>query len=410
MYVSCTLAGLQISAAIRRMDRRCRRAALSVVAVVAVLAMGPVSAQTCTVDFSPVVAIAAGGSPYAVATGDLDGDQDLDLVLANFNDTVAVLLNTGGAFSSPVQLAVGSRPYSIELGDLDGDGDLDIVVVNTQTDDISVLLNMGNAVFAPEIRYDVGNLPVDVALGDLDGDGDIDAVVSSWVPGSISFLRNNGDGSFAPKISLDVGPNTPAGIALTDLELDGDLDIVTANFSGFSGSGLIRLKNNGSGTFTGPFAMYLSPAEPIDVAAGDINSDGFPDVVMVNTDGGQATVLINNGFGGFLLSDVTSYPNGGSPRGVRLGDLDQDGDLDVVTANETDDEISVLLNAGDGTLLPRVTFYTGDAPFGLVLGDFDGDTDLDVATPNVLDNRVGLLLNTCDPTRRNRITKYQRAP
>ncbi len=112
----------------------------------------------------------AGSRPRSVTAGDLDGDGDLDLAVANgFNNDVSILLGDGaGGFAGLTSIAAGNNPVSVATGDFNADGDLDLVVANLLGDDVSVLLNEGA-----------------LCLGDLDGDGmvgivDFLALLAAW--------------------------------------------------------------------------------------------------------------------------------------------------------------------------------------------------------------------------------------
>jgi len=185
--------------------------------------------------FSANSAVAAGDRPSSVSIGDLDGDGDLDMAVANFtSDDTSVLLNNGdGTFAAQTRYDAGNGPWSVSLGDLDGDGDLDMAVANSALldgggDDMSVLLNNGDGTFAAQTRYAAGDNPTSVSLGDLDGDGDLDMAVANASSADASVLLNNGDGTFAAQTRYAVGDG-PRSVSLGDLDGDGDLDMAVAN-------------------------------------------------------------------------------------------------------------------------------------------------------------------------------------
>ncbi len=136
----------------------------------------------------------AGDFPASVATGDLDGDGDLDLAVANIGPppgfgTVSVLLNHGdGTFADDMLYGASDRPFSLAIGDLDGDGDLDLAVANFANDHVSVLLNQGDGTFADDALHWGGDGPFSVAIGDLDGDGDLDLAVANLNSDNVSVL------------------------------------------------------------------------------------------------------------------------------------------------------------------------------------------------------------------------------
>ena len=141
---------------------------------------------------------------------------------------------------------------------------------------------------------------------------------------------------------------------------------------------------------------YPAGDAPVAVTVGDLDGDSDLDLVTANYNSDDLSVLMNQGDGTF--ADDALYGAGNGPRAVSLGDLDGDGDLDLALANTSGDDVSVLLNQGDGSFVDDVIYGAGDAPDGIGLGDLDGDGDLDLVTANRYSNDVSVLLNQGDGT------------
>ncbi|HEX6940948.1 MAG TPA: VCBS repeat-containing protein [Longimicrobiales bacterium] len=149
---------------------------------------------------------------------------------------------------------------------------------------------------------------------------------------------------------------------------------------------------SGSGSFMAGIAYDVGMG-PVSVALGDLNGDGDLDLVTANQTSHTVSVLLKKDDGSLDSDTAYGVGAGTGPVSVALGDLDGDGDLDLVTGNYTSNSVSVLLNGGGGSFDSPATYSVGGAPYAVALGDVDGDGDLDLATGNVGSNQILVLLN-----------------
>jgi hypothetical protein len=349
------------------------------------------------VSFNDASNFPVGTAPSSIATGDFDGDGDLDLVTANFDsNNVSVLLNNGqGSFSLSGNFAVGRSPVDVAVGDFNEDGNLDLVTADfgspftSATDNtVSVLLGNGNGSFGPATQVNEADIPLSVAVADFNRDNNLDLAVGRFsAPGIVSVLFGNGTGSFP--VTSDFTTNVSGfSISVGDFNNDNNPDIVT----GGRGDGNISLLlGNGTTSFQPPILIQTEVSFPAPDAVGDFNGDGNQDLVVGSNSDDEIAVLLGNGDGSF--SSPSLFTTGGGSK-VTVGDFNSDGKLDIAAASAINNNVSVLLGNGDGSFVQDGTFNVGSNPQSITVGDFNGDSKLDIATANSNSNNVSVLLNT----------------
>jgi hypothetical protein len=173
---------------------------------------------------------AVGNGPRCVQAGDIDGDDDIDLAVANNGGaSISILLNNGDStFADAVHYPQLGNPHFLTLGDLDRDGDLDIGTANKNRKTISILLGNGDGTFGGAVDYDQGRGAYSMISVDFDADGNLDLVTGNEVTSSVSVFLGNGDGTVRSPTHLEVGPGLRFVLA-GDFDADGDLDLVTTN-------------------------------------------------------------------------------------------------------------------------------------------------------------------------------------
>ena len=338
-----------------------------------------------------------GAAPSDVLLADFDNDGTLDMAVANHDvhreNRVSVLLNNGDGTFAPTQFHdVGARPYWLASGDFDNDGWTDVAVTNYFGSSFSVLMNVGGT-FAPQVEVPCMPGPTFLAAGDVDGDGWADLVVSEAFTGTVSLFRNAGGTGFVADPPIRVG-SLPYGITLADLNGDGLEDIATCVYgTGESQTEIAVLLNQGGGLFGAP-SVYLAGPASVGIAAGDLDADGDRDLVVAN-DGFAAeattvSVLLNNGDGSFATQ--VEYVAGTGPYDVALVDFNGDGALDIASGNEGGN-VGILLNAGDGTFGLASVAETPSGSLGVAVGDLDGNGTPEIAAAGYGASDVWVLFN-----------------
>jgi len=278
------------------------------------------------------------------------------------------------------------------FGDVDGDGDLDVIVANEFRPNI-LLLNDGNARFTDgSARLPRDNRDSeDVGLADFDGDGDLDVVVVSEDDQVNELYFNDGTGRFSDEgVRLPV-TGTSNGVLVADVSGDGAPDILIGN----NGPNALLI-GDGAGGFTDETAVRLPRLADVtqDLELGDVDGDGDLDLLVGNE--GRNRLLINDGTGRFTDESAARLPARSASEETReadFGDVDGDGDLDVFFANvqafvqDADPQNRLLINDGAGVFADETEARLPpdvDATFDGDFADVDGDGDLDLLTANAL--------------------------
>jgi hypothetical protein len=329
--------------------------------------------------------IAGATNLNVVTTGDFNHDGWDDVAAASTaNSSVSIYLGSAAGLGAPQTYATGASPRGISVGDLNQDGALDLVTANRGSSTVTILLGEPDhpGQFLPGVDVGAGTGSRAVALADFDHDGRLDAATANEYAASATVLTN--DTLFTPaafsfnRIALAPGANHFSQFGMrvwtADFNRDGRLDVLSARSLRDDEPITLSVTLAGGTTVTLPVAGY-----PQGVAVGDVNSDGNPDVIYTAADtDGFVIALLGDGRGHFTASAPTST-NGVLPVGMVAGDLTLDAKTDVVVFGydqQGNQVMRPMIGRGDGTFTPA-TAIAQDFPT-LVIADVNRDNKPDL--------------------------------
>ncbi len=281
-------------------------------------------------------------------------------------------------FSGPTSIPGPGGVFrsSIVLGDINNDGYLDLIVTGDAGSSVRHLdtyINdtTGNLVhitsFGPPVMYS------SIALGDINNDGYLDLIVTgNRVEGAVlNSYTNNGAGiSLTPQF-FGIGVMF-SSIIFGDIDNDGDLDLIVSGDDGFGGNRLDRYFNDGTGDFSGPDNIGTG-VDYSAIALGDIDLDGDLDLIVSGT-GANLTLYTNNGTGTFSMKKIFGISFQQSS--IAFGDIDNDDDLDFIVSGSG--HFDSYTNNGTGDFSMKTNIGTVNGTSSIVLGDTDNDGDIDL--------------------------------
>ena len=356
---------------------------------------------------APASPIPVPDGPGNVLIGDMNNDRKPDVIVAcSSTRHIRVLPGKGdGQFGAPLsETTVPDHPGEMAAGDLNGDDKLDVAVASHDSYGVMLLLGdgRGGLAVAPTspVVMRLGQQPHThgLAVADMNRDNKLDLITVNNNDNDVSIALGDGRGNFtrAPQSPFPVGPS-PYPFAVGDVNNDGWMDIVaTASATGPSrreqlplSRALTLLLSDGKGGLTSR-KLPLRTGEPWFAAIGDLNGDGKMDIVATHHELNAVTVMIGNGHGDFVEERSSPFDFGFSLSHIAIADVNRDGKNDVI--GTSGNSIRVMLGDGSGGLQSSESVTVGRGAWRLAVADLNADGKSDVVTSGAESNSVSVLL------------------
>jgi hypothetical protein len=350
-------------------------------------------------------------SAAAINRGDFNGDGLLDVVIAGVsNNAISVFPGRAdGTFAPPISMALSHQPNDLAVGDFNNDGKLDVAITFIDTNAVQILLGNGDGTFTVGDTILLDQVPASVTTSDFNNDGKMDLAVGIGVTtnqgvttNEIEILQGDGAGHFNRVNTLGFASSTDLIIKVRvgDFNADGNADIAVLTQGGIT-------VESGLGNFNFGADFIKGYAQTNDMNTGDVNQDGFTDILVSWADapgslnGGVDVLYGSVGEGDFTIK--AQIPAGGSlyesPRQMIAADVNGDGINDIVALDNDSTSANglyVWLGNADGTFqqTPTKFIYTTDFDkTALVAGDFNRDGKIDFAVGLSSNFLMEVLLN-----------------
>ena len=346
-------------------------------------------------------------APELLVAGDFnqDGNMDLAVNCTGF-DVVAILFGDGqGGFTLGGHFPTDTLTKGLDVGDINRDGHLDLVTATNWGYDENVHLGDGLGSFhtaTPPTELDGDGEPVRVLLRDFNNDGKLDIFVNAPDDNKVLLYFGEGKGSFGEDIEIE-DITQPYGMDAGDLNGDGKLDAAVCGVSNTPGQSVVTVMlGDGAGGFTN---STISVGDlPSSCKIGDLNNDGDQDIVVAgalpgNPTGNYISTFLGNGRGVFAFVQTVQLGSGNLKGDIAIGDFDEDGNLDVafpVTGLQTPGQHStkelIFFGNGHGNLSAGPVLTVEEEPHTVIAVDVNHDGHLDLCNTNRTAGTVTTLL------------------
>jgi len=336
---------------------------------------------------------------------DMDGNMDVAVTAVSRNSVVFFRGNGEGDLEPTAFYGVGRVPMGLAVFDVDGDGTKDLVTAEPETGTLSLLAGINGSGLDGNNELRCGRdiyldcHPDKVIASDLDMDGFKDIVAMDAIEGCVQILLNDGCCGLLKHDHFPVEGQTLRSLGIIQANPDEDqypdLVVLASNPSAAPGA-LSVFINDGTGKFFLKEQPIETGVEPTEMRTGDVNNDGFQDIVVTAEGSGSFSIYNGDGTGCFAFSAERGPVAGAS--GLRLADLDNDFDLDAVISSSTDEVFYIVPTNNQGSLNLGSGFSTVPAlgtPAGHVVADFSPNQDhfADIASCNQGEAQVLLYYN-----------------
>ncbi|CAF2767020.1 unnamed protein product [Rotaria sp. Silwood2] len=325
--------------------------------------------------------------PSSIAVGDFQKDGWMDVVVANDGtDSIGLFLGFDYPTFKSSTIILNTRaviPFCLIAADFNNDNQLDIAVSFSETNFIDIFLGYANGTFIYHISYSTGSTPTVIAVGDFNNDKQLDIAVINSQGFSFSIFLGYGNGTFTEQRIYSTGSSSPDSIVVSDFNQDDNLDVVVAN----KGNDYIGIfLGHGNGTFAEKISYWRSTnSSALWIAVDDFNNDRILDLAIASRDIDEIEILLGYGNGSFR--SVTTYSTGydSSPYSIAVGDLNNDGSIDIAVANQDSKNIGIFYGYGNGTFSSQITIPMGSNSIlaMIAIADLNNDKILDIIVSDI---------------------------
>jgi hypothetical protein len=352
------------------------------------------------------------GHLSAIRAGNMDSSQTLEIVASSLQSPTSLFGDTiipFGYNDLPGKVAVYSnitfddtllatemilsdsaiQGINVELGDIENDGDLDVFFSSSFTGFAGWMENLGNGSFGPKqwITEANGQQLAYFKLADLNGDSLIDFVYNS-IGGGCKWQRNMGDEQFGNSISLGASNVSYGNFTISDVDADNDMDIIVLQ------GGVSYLENSGDGSSFSTIILDRFSSYCSYTCVSDINNDNTVEILGAGSPNYGTLALYQRNSNSDWNNRYVVYPKLTNVQNVMPGDIDGDGDIDLVAGSMYDGKIVYFSNAGAGNFSEPINIsYSTLNLKDISVADVDNDLDLDIIAVSLVDSNIQLFRN-----------------